>query len=125
MSRFDGSYVLVGFDGSPASERALRWGAEEARARRLPLAVCHAWHWPYPVRPSGPAALETVRRMGQHTLDRGVFIAHEVSPQIHVRPRLAAGSASAILIDESENAALALVGSHGLGGFAELVAGSA
>jgi nucleotide-binding universal stress UspA family protein len=44
MNRFDGSYVLVGFDGSAPSERALRWAAEEARLRRLPLTVCHAWH---------------------------------------------------------------------------------
>ncbi|MEV5708160.1 universal stress protein [Actinoallomurus sp. NPDC052274] len=124
MATFDGSYVLVGFDGSPGAERALRWAVEEARVRRLPLTVCHAWHWPYPVPPSGPEALETARRMGRHTLEHGVFVARQLRPALTVRPRFATGPASAVLIDESENAALAVVGSHGRGGFAGLGAGS-
>ncbi|MCO5993816.1 universal stress protein [Actinoallomurus rhizosphaericola] len=124
MTSFDGSHVLVGFDGSPGAERALRRAAEEARARRLPLTVCHAWHWPYPVSPSGPEALETARRMGRHTLDHGVFVAERLCPALMVRPRFATGPASAVLIDESENAALAVVGSHGRGGFVGLGAGS-
>ncbi|GAA4639266.1 universal stress protein [Actinoallomurus vinaceus] len=124
MRSFDGSYVLVGFDGSAGAERALRRAVEEARTRRLSLTVCHAWHWPYPVPPSGPEALETVRKMGRHTLDHGVFVARRICPTLTVRPRFAAGPASAILIEESENAALAIVGSHGRGGFAGLGAGS-
>jgi nucleotide-binding universal stress UspA family protein len=124
MTSFDGTYVLVGFDGSPGAERALRRAVEEARTRRLPLTVCHAWHWPYPVPPSGPEALETARKMGRHTLDHGVFVARRICPALAVRPRFAAGPASAILIEESENAALAVVGSHGRGGFAGLGAGS-
>lgn len=120
----EGTFVLVGFDGSPGAERALRRAITEARVRRLPLKICHAWHWPYPVPPSGPAALETVRKMGRHTLDRGVFIAHQMCPGLEVRARFAAGPASAILIEESENAALAIVGSHGTGGFTGLRAGS-
>jgi nucleotide-binding universal stress UspA family protein len=125
MSRFEGSYVLAGFDGSPAGERALRWAAEEARLRRMPLTVCHAWHWPYPVPPSGPGALETVRRMGQRVLDRGVSLAREVSPQCQVRGRLVSGPAPAALVNESKDASLALVGSHGEAGDAEPFAGSA
>jgi nucleotide-binding universal stress UspA family protein len=113
MTRQDGSYVLAGFDGSPASERALRWAADEARLRRMPLTVCHAWHWPYPVPPSGPAALDTVRRMGQHVLDRGLVIAREASPQTWIRGRLVAGPAPVVLINQSKNAALALIGSQG------------
>ncbi|MGI8334283.1 universal stress protein [Actinomadura scrupuli] len=125
MNRLNGSHVLVGFDGSAASERAVRWAAVEARLRRLPLTVCHAWHWPYSDSPSGPAALEVARKMGAHTLDRGVAIAREVAPGIDVRPRLAEGPASAILVYESGNATLALVGVRGQGGFEELAAGSA
>jgi nucleotide-binding universal stress UspA family protein len=124
MDRFDGSYVLVGFDGSAASERALRWGVEEARLRRMPLTVCHAWHWPYPVPPSGPQALETVRKMAQHTLDRGVFMAREASPRTPVRGRLVAGPAPAMLVNQSRNASLAVVGAYGEGAFAGVAAGS-
>lgn len=124
MGGQDGSYVLVGFDGSSASERALRWAADEARLRRMPLTVCHAWHWPYPVPPSGPAALETVRRMGQHILDKGVMLAREAGPQIPIRGRLVSGPAPAALVNQSKNASLALVGSHGQTGSAGPSTGS-
>jgi nucleotide-binding universal stress UspA family protein len=124
MNRFDGSYVLVGFDGSAASERALRWAVDEARLRRLPLTVCHAWHWPYPVSPSGPEAMETVRKMAQHVLDKGVFIAREVSPRTRTQGRLVAGPAPAMLVNQSKNASLALIGAYGEGAFAGLAAGS-
>jgi nucleotide-binding universal stress UspA family protein len=124
MTSSDGTYVLVGFDGSPGAERALRRAVEEARLRRLPLTVCHAWHWPYPVPPSGPDALETARKMGRHTLDHGLFLARRSCPALTVRPRFAAGPGSAVLIEESKNAALTIVGSHGHGGFAGLSAGA-
>ncbi|MFB9835261.1 universal stress protein, partial [Actinoallomurus acaciae] len=124
MDRFDGSYVLVGYDGSAASERALRWAVDEARLRRMPLTVCHAWHWPYPVPPSGPEAVDTVRKMAQHTLDRGVLLARETSPRTPVRGRLAAGPAPAMLVNQSKHASLAVIGSQGADAFPGLEAGS-
>jgi nucleotide-binding universal stress UspA family protein len=124
VGRFDGSYVLVGVDGSAAGERALRWAAEEARLRRMPLTVCHAWHWPYPLRPSSPAALDAVRRMGQHTLDKAVIIARETAPRVLVQGRLAQGPAAEVLVNQSQDAALALIGGHGQSQDAELAAGS-
>jgi nucleotide-binding universal stress UspA family protein len=120
MAGYNGAYVLVGFDGSPASERALRWAIEEARLRRLPLTVCHAWHWPYPVPPSGPSTLETLRDMAQQVLDRGVLIAREMSPRTRTRGRLVAGPVHAMLVEESRDASLAVVGASGEGGFAGL-----
>lgn len=121
MERYDGASVLVGFDGSTASERALRWAVEEARLRRLPLTVVHAWHWPYPVPPSG---LETIRDMARQVLDRGVRMAREASPRTPTRGRLVSGPAPAMLVEESEDASLAVVGTCGQGASAELYAGS-
>ncbi|MDN3358267.1 universal stress protein [Actinomadura sp. DC4] len=124
MGRFDGAYVLAGFDGSAAGERALRWAVEEARLRRMPLVVCHAWHWPYPVPPSGPSALETVQKMARHVLDRGMLIAREAGPRIPASGRLVSGPAPAMLVNQSKDAALAVVGTHGEGSGAETSAGS-
>ncbi len=118
------SYVLVGVDGSPEGERALRWAAEEARLRRMPLTICHAWHWPLPVPPSGPPALETVRRMGQHVVDRAVLTAREIVPQVRIRGRLAAGPAPEVLVNTSQNASLAVIGGHGQGAHPEFATGS-
>ena len=63
--------VVVGYDGSTESQRALRWAVEEARRRWTSLVICHAWHWPYPARPSDPALLETfeVLARGVRTVD--------------------------------------------------------
>ncbi len=124
MNRFDGPYVLVGFDGSAAGERALRWAAEEARLRRMPLVVCHAWDWPYPTPPSGPVALDTVRAMAGHVLDKGVRMARGTAPRTRTRGRLIAGPAPPILIDQSRDASLALVGTQRDRAFADMAAGS-
>ena len=35
--------IIVGYDGSPGSEFALRWAAREASDRMTTLTVCHAW----------------------------------------------------------------------------------
>ena len=113
MSRSGGCDVLVGVDGSAPAERALRWAAEEARLRRMPLTVCHAWQWPYPDPPSGPAALESVRREGRRILDTAVVIARETAPRIHVSGLLGAGPAPAVLLDQSRHASLVLIGTRG------------
>lgn len=38
--------VVVGYDGSDGSERALEWAVEEARLRGLPLEVVAVWDEP-------------------------------------------------------------------------------
>lgn len=106
----DGASVLVGFDGSAASERALRWAAEEARLRRLPLTVVHAW-------PEG--AHETVRDAARRILDHGVRVAREASPRTRTRGRLVGGPAAAALVEEAEDASLVVVGTCAEAGFAE------
>ncbi len=119
VSRRDVSYVLAGVDGSTAGERALRWAADEARSRRLPLTVCHVWHWSNPVPPSGPEALESARRIGRHVLDKAVLLAREMVPQTEVRGRLAAAPEHAVLVNESEEACLAFIGGRPEAGHVE------
>jgi nucleotide-binding universal stress UspA family protein len=124
LKPMNGSQVVIGFDGSPGSERALLWAVREAELRRMRLLICHAWDWPYPVPPSGPVALDTARKMAQHVLDRGVRLARETSPRTMVRDRLVVGSAEAVLVNQSHSAALAVVGAHGASGCAEQLVGS-
>jgi nucleotide-binding universal stress UspA family protein len=124
MDGFGGSYVLAGFDGSPGSVLALGWAAGEARLRRLPLIVCHAWHWPYAIPRFGSLTRDALRQMAQQLLDEGVRIAHEVAPHTTVCGHLEAGPTSAILVNDSRDAAVAVVGAHGQGGFPGLRTGS-
>jgi nucleotide-binding universal stress UspA family protein len=119
-----GPHVLVGYDGSEQAEQALRWGVEEARLRCCPLTICHAWHWPYPDAPQDAAAFESVRSLADGVLDRGARIAHGQAPGLAVYRRFITGPAASGLLAEARQAELIVLGSHGVGGFAGLWAGS-
>src|SRR4051812_38173902 len=116
--------VLVGYDESPASEQALRWGVEEAQLRDLPLTVCHVWHWPYPFRPPEADTLRTLRDMAAVVADDGVRKAHALAEGLDIRWRLEQGFPPAMLLMASRDAGLVVLGSRGLGGFGNLTVGS-
>ncbi|MFG2088538.1 universal stress protein [Spirillospora sp. NPDC048824] len=116
--------VLVGFDASPAAERALRWAAAEAALRGVPLHICHAWTWPYPLSSQDEDALKIVRSMAALALDDGVRLAREAVPGLDVRPLLAKGTPPGALLDASADAALIVIGARGAGGFDKLPLGS-
>ncbi|MEU8344858.1 universal stress protein [Spirillospora sp. NPDC048832] len=120
----DGSAVVVGFDASPAAERALCWAAAEASLRQVPLVVCHAWAWPYPLTPQDEEALEIVRGMGTLALDDGVRLARHIAPGLDVRPLLLKGTPPGALLEASADAALTVIGERGTGGFDKLPIGS-
>ncbi|HEY7484905.1 MAG TPA: universal stress protein [Streptosporangiaceae bacterium] len=118
------SHILVGYDGSPESEAALRWAAGEARMRGLPITVCHVWHWPYRVEPSGMAVRDTMRRMAEQTAAAGVAVITHVTPKLTVRARAVSGPTAETLMALSGDAEAIVVGHRGGGGFAELPTGS-
>lgn len=117
--------VLVGYDGSPGAEGALRWGIEEAQLRDLPLELCHAWHWPYPFHPLARQVLEQVESTGAAVLESGVRRAAELAEGLQVRTHQTEGTAAAVVLDAARDAELVVLGSRGHGGFEELQAGSA
>ncbi|MFG2088545.1 universal stress protein [Spirillospora sp. NPDC048824] len=104
--------VVVGYDGTSESERALRWAAQEARLRRLPLTVCHVWRWPFPISHIDHEGVAIVRRMGGHLLDQGVALAGDLAPGLRVRKRLEKGSVYAALVHLGRDADMIVVGSH-------------
>ncbi|MER7542922.1 universal stress protein [Actinomadura sp.] len=106
------SHVIAGYDGSSESERALRWAVMEARLRRVPLTVCHAWRWPYPISYIDHEGVAIVRRMGEHILDQGAALARDLAPGLTVRKRLKDGSAAPALLSEAVDAEVIVVGSH-------------
>jgi nucleotide-binding universal stress UspA family protein len=120
----DGRAVLVGFDASPAAERALRWAAAEASLRGVPLLVCHAWTWPYPLTPPDEGALRIVRGMGALAVDDGVRLARQTAPGLDVRPLLVKGTPPGAILEASADAALTVIGARGSGGFDKLPIGS-
>ncbi|MET7689270.1 universal stress protein [Streptomyces sp. NPDC005483] len=102
-------HVVVGVDGSLVSTRALDLAADEAARRATALRVLYA----VPDRDeAGPVLASAVRRV------------HERHPGVPVVTTVAEGDAVHALTRESEDAALTVVGTRGLGGFAGLVTGA-
>ncbi|GAA3938946.1 universal stress protein [Actinomadura viridis] len=117
-------HVLLGYDASQSSERALGWAVREAELRGLALVVCHAWYWPYPFRRHDDRALEGVRAMGAAIVEEGIAMAREVAAELDVRGRLVRGTAPAALLTAAGTAELVVLGARGTGGFDGLRAGS-
>ncbi|AEV70685.1 universal stress protein UspA-like protein [Mycolicibacterium rhodesiae NBB3] len=115
--------VLVGIDGSPASELATAIAFEEASLRRVDLIALHAWtefgvgdflgmNW-LEMKSSEDAALAQ-RLAGWQ----------ENYPDVQVRRLVICDHPARVLVEHSEEAQLVVVGSHGRGGFAGMLLGS-
>ncbi|SDH71339.1 universal stress protein [Nonomuraea jiangxiensis] len=116
------SHIVLGYDGSDFSVRALEWAIEEAELRRLPLLLAHAWQWPY-----GQAIEEAkghLRKAAEHVLSHGAECARASSSGVRVDTDLYEGSAARRLVGLSGGAALVVVGSRGLSALPRAVVGS-
>lgn len=120
--------VVVGVDGSAESLEAAEVAAQEAHRRGLPLRVVHAFVWPLLGVPLGPSPFgppegglrNEAERLLAQAVDRARAAAHDVDVDGEILP----GRAARVLIDESREADLVVVGDRGLGGFSGLLVGS-
>ncbi|MGW4213626.1 universal stress protein [Lentzea sp. NPDC004789] len=115
----------MGLDGSDSALDAVRWAAAEAARRTAPLRIVHA-ELPLPAEAldrSG-AARQALHEEAMRWVHAGISVAGEFAPGTPVELRVEVGRAARLLQDESATAALVVVGSRGLGGFAGLVLGS-
>lgn len=124
------SMVVVGVDHSDGAKAALRFALEEARLRQATLRAVHAWQYAYVGAPGieraltyGGADAEALRSAAEAALDATL---QEVGADsgVEIERRVVQGAPAAVLVDESRGADLLVVGSRGLGGFAQLLLGS-
>ena len=115
--------VVVGVDGSPASEHALEIAFEQASFRGVDLVAVHAW--------SDSGVFEfpgvdwtTMQAMGEETLSERLSGWQERYPDVLVRRVVVADRPAHQLLEQAESAQLLVVGSHGRGGFAGMLLGS-
>jgi len=115
--------ILVGVDGSPASEAATGWAFDEASRQGLPLVALHAWKdvGGFPVLDMDWRNYES---QGERALTERLAGWQEQYPHVNVRRRLEWDQPARWLVEESEQAQLVVVGSHGRGGFAGMRLGS-
>jgi len=115
--------IVVGVDGSPASQAALDWGMEEARLRKGQVIVLASWAYPYVTDAAGQAWDYTgFERDARLILDGELRRVDD--PAVPVTGRLVEGNAVAALVEASREADLLIVGSRGLGGFSGMLLGS-
>ena len=120
--------VVVGFDGSPSSASALDAAATEAVRLGVGLRIVHAYVWPIfyaslanvPYEPSEWEPPASVRDELATTAAR-LAARH---PGLDVTSRVMAGPGGSVLVRESADAALVVLGGRGIGGVAGLLAGS-
>src|SRR3954470_2606456 len=115
--------VLAGVDASAASSAAVRWAAKEARRRDTTLRLLHACVFEDAPR----RALDDSELLLEHVhewLRRAAEEAREWSPGVRVETSVELGLAVDVLLAESPDAALVVLGSHGLGGLRGALIGS-
>ncbi|HEX8093377.1 universal stress protein [Jatrophihabitans sp.] len=118
--------ILVGVDGSPSSRTALSWAAAEAADHQADLVVLNVWEATLPP-PVGSVPQTSVPDPSGLATENLLQVVKEVlgeDPPVLVQPRVKPGNPAEVLIEESADAALLVVGTRGRGGFAGLVLGS-
>lgn len=118
--------MLVGVDGSPHSDRALRWACRRAEdCGDTVRAVCiwslstsgEDWEMEPGMKAEGQLRAERVLR---EAVDR----MRADYPAVTVETAVVEGAPARVLVDMSEHADLLVVGTRGLGGFRGLLLGS-
>ena len=119
----DSAPVLVGIDGSPASEAATALAFDEASRRGVDLVALHAWS-DVAVFPVLGMDWRDRRSEGEEVLAERLAGWQERYPDVAVHRKLFCDKPARWLLEESAHAQLVVVGSHGRGGFPELRLGS-
>jgi nucleotide-binding universal stress UspA family protein len=115
--------VLVGIDGSSASELATAIAFDEASRRDVDLIALHAWsdadvsEWP-------GIDLPATASMAEEALAERLAGWQEQYPDVQVDRTVVCDQPARQLVQRSEDAQLVVVGSRGRGGFAGMLVGS-
>ena len=115
--------VLVGIDGSTASEGAAAVAFDEASRRGVPLLALLAWS-DVGVFPILGMDVRTYRDQAAELLSERLAGWRECYPDVQVQRRLVCDVPDRWLVDESRNAQLVVLGSGGRGGYAGMHLGS-
>src|SRR5271170_3468747 len=122
--------IIVGVDGSPASDAAVSWAAHDAVMRGVPLTLIHVQD--PAARTWSPAEVLKEVAGWQEAEGRGILanaskIAHDIAndtSQITINGELQFSAPGPTLVDRSEDAELIVVGTDGRGALARGLLGS-
>jgi nucleotide-binding universal stress UspA family protein len=122
-----GQVVVVGVDGSDPSVAALSWAGRYGAATGATVQALHIWHYPtaagLPPGITPKSVTAEVEAAQRGDLAQAIDQAH-LDPAVQVEPRLGYGHPAQVLIDESKNASLLVLGHRGHGGVTGMLTGS-
>ena len=121
--------VVVGVDGSAESVGALKWAADYAAATGATVTAVLSWHYPAavgtaPVGVAPKTVSDEVRTHMEQTLDKALSEAFGTATPDNVKTKLAYGHPAQVLVEESRQADLLVVGHRGHGAFTGMLVGS-
>ncbi|WP_042431517.1 universal stress protein [Streptacidiphilus anmyonensis] len=120
--------VVVGVDGSPHGEAALRQAMEAASLHGRTVVVVHAWH-AVPGGLSATAAAQQ-RRFRADEVSHELLVSESLAgegqrfPEVAVKTRVVRDHPVRALLDAARGASLIVVGARGTGGYSGLALGS-
>jgi len=125
--------IVVGTDGSRSACAAVSWAAREALLRGVELHVIHAWTpglaaypspWYTPSDVGVEASTEASQTIGARICEGARKQALVAAPGVDVRCEAIEGGSTQVLLGQSADADMLVVGARGHGGFIGLVLGS-
>lgn len=120
--------VIVAVDGGEPSDNAVRWAANTAMKRGVPLQLASSYTMPQFLYAEGmvpPQELfDDLQRECLNKIEAAREIAKQVAPDIEIGHTVAEGSPIDMLLDLSKDATMIVMGSRGLGGLSGMVLGS-
>ncbi|HET9898905.1 MAG TPA: universal stress protein [Streptosporangiaceae bacterium] len=121
--------IVVGVDGSPSSVSALRWAISEAELCGDTVEAVAVWEYPLSASEFGwePGIADKLRRVrasAEEALARAVSDARPPRSAAGIQQRVVEGYAPKVLVAESAEADLLVVGSRGHGTLSDVLLGS-
>jgi nucleotide-binding universal stress UspA family protein len=114
--------IVVGVDGSPSSQRAVRWAAQQAKLTGATLRAVSSWRWPnYVTRiPPGVDLASDTRRTLDEVLEEALTGSEDLTLTRHVIE----GPPGPALLTQAQDATLLVVGAQGRAAFPGMLLGS-
>lgn len=120
--------VLVGVDGSPASELATAIAFDQASRRGVDLVALHAWSDMGPINFASanwsPIEWRNIKVEEEEVLSERLSGWNQEYPNVTVHKVVVCDRPAPRLLEQAEHASLIVVGSHGRGGFPGMLLGS-
>lgn len=120
--------ILVAIDGSQASQAAVRWAANTAHRRGIPLHLVTGYSIPSVLYDRSitvpPEFYDALRAQATERIKDAGTIAHDVAPELQIVSTVHEGHPIDMLLKMSHDVTMIVMGSRGLGGLPGVVLGS-